>query len=55
MARPLARPPPPLEVVAAVVWARGLLLAGPRPKAEIVELAQEQGLSRTRCGGSPGS
>jgi hypothetical protein len=35
-----------LEVVTAVIWARGLLLEGPRPKAEMVELAQEKGLSR---------
>jgi hypothetical protein len=36
-----------LEVATAVVWARGLLREGPRPKAEMVELAREQGLSRT--------
>jgi hypothetical protein len=39
-------PVPPRFDVTAVVWARGLLPEGPRPKAEMVELAQEKGLSR---------
>jgi hypothetical protein len=34
-----------LEFVAAVIWTRGKLLEGPRPKVEMLELAREQGLS----------
>ncbi|HTI50825.1 MAG TPA: AAA family ATPase [Planctomycetaceae bacterium] len=35
-----------LEFATAVIWTRRILLEGPRPKAEMFELAREQGLSQ---------